>query len=320
MTDYSTFDRFQGAWLGGVFASSWASFSRDTSKIIDFSHNLPGWIALREDIAQLVLENRHRQEIVSEIAAILPADSPEKVILLLLPLLLSDSYDKNIYGEIITQHKFELINTTEVQKDILIWNYLITLALTNRFKFEESNISTAIERVLNGVKLETTTWARRLEPIARAENNSSTLQQLTEQLHQLENLEIDTQSNAGLAIALSLSCFASTPRNFMLSVKRASQIDSPLSSEIVALTGTISGAYNGMGGIPNHWLFSLGGSRSWQQICHTAQTLFETWLGAYNPLNNRSFICDPKLEAIAIPQTIQSRPNLQIISQKSDLS
>ena len=106
----------------------------------------------------------------------------------------------------------------------------------------------------------------------------------------------------------------------MLSVKRASQIDSPLSSEIAILTGTISGAYNGMRGVPNNWLFLLSRDRSWRQIQNTARKLFETWLGTYNPMNNNSFVCDPELEAIAVPNIIQARQNLQIISQKSDLS
>lgn len=320
MSNYSTFDRFQGAWLGGIIGSGWGSYFKKKPENANFSGQFPSWIAERESMARFILENSHQMKLKSHLKSLLLSNSPERILSLLLPLFLSERPDKNIYTEIIAQHKFELINKTEIQEDILIWSYLIILALTNRFKFEESHIGMAFEQVLSGVKLETTSWAKKLELVSQAENNSSTLQQLTEQLHQPENLGTKTQANASLAIALSLYCFASTPRNFMLSIKRANQINSPLSSEIAMLTGTISGAYNGMGGIPHNWLFLASRARSWRQIQNTAKKLFTTWLGVYNPQDNENYICDPDVEAIAIPKIIQPRQNLQIISQKSDLS
>lgn len=95
-------------------------------------------------------------------------------------------------------------------------------------------------------------------------------------------------------IAVAFYSFLSTPADFQLSLLRAAQI-LPQPQGVCALVGALSGAYNGLAGIPLHWrqVFSstaaLSSSSpsvalvSESQLLQQADLLWAVWSGADQP-------------------------------------
>jgi ADP-ribosylglycohydrolase len=101
-----------------------------------------------------------------------------------------------------------------------------------------------------------------------------------------------------IPIALAFYCFLSTPEDLRLSVVRAAR--SGIAGQLTcALTGALSGAYNGAAAIPVEWRQvlwavesqplvegrepSLWGTSSDAKILELASNLFAVWAGVYNP-------------------------------------
>ncbi|MDY7014110.1 MAG: ADP-ribosylglycohydrolase family protein [Cyanobacteriota bacterium] len=106
-------------------------------------------------------------------------------------------------------------------------------------------------------------------------------------------------------LALAFYCFASTPEDFELCVKRAAR--APSAPQVATLTGALAGLYNCLCGIPPRWRANLQDARANQQ---QAQQLFAAWSGAYRP--HRRFARGP---AIAAAGALQPRASLKIISR-----
>lgn len=116
-------------------------------------------------------------------------------------------------------------------------------------------------------------------------------------------------------IALAFYCFLSTLEDYRLTVVRAARI-SHESSLIAILAGTLSGAYNGVNGIPiGYRLALLRNACKISQRSKTIETgvleladqLLATWSGAYEPTN---VLTKPKLNlelAVAAPGIIRPR-------------
>jgi hypothetical protein len=342
MNYYCSLDQFQGIWLGSIIGAALANNidSSDYRKI--FQYKYQNWIITREQIAKIIIENQQVESISEQLNKIVFKDYlicfksdlqsslsnsntveriPETQLVishchmlsLWLPLMIFAEDNPNIYQKIIPQHDINAVNTTEIENDIIIWNYLLSLVLKNKLRFKEPNVSMIVKHILGGAEVQTTSLVKKLKIISQAWENGLSLRELTEKLYQQENIEKKATPTVSLAIALSFYCFISTPNNFMLSVQRANSISS-LAEPISILTATISGAYNGLASIPRNWKQAASHHQNYQQAETTAAELFRTWLGVERQGNSRSLF-DPEVNAVAIPKIIQPRQNLKIISQ-----
>ena len=113
-----------------------------------------------------------------------------------------------------------------------------------------------------------------------------------------------------LPFLLSLYCFYQTPENFTLTMKQAMSVQNK-ASDLLALTGFLSGAYNSRTGLPVNWEKFCQNRDNYQKILQLGRRVFAVWSGVYVPGNNVN------ISAIVVtPRTLQNRPHLKIISQK----
>ena len=235
----------------------------------------------------------------------------------LLPLIIlqqDNNQISNLYAKTIAKYNSNFALIESIQQDVAAWNYIVTLALNNQFPFEEANVSLAIERILSGIKAKPSSLVEKLNMVSHAWKHGWSLKQLTIELYRHENLTKETIPTASLVIALSFYCFASTPRNFMLSVKRATKIDCNLSMPVALLTATVSGAYNGKTNIPKNWLRPASDCQPYQLAQKTVKKLYRNWLGIYD-LDNLELLCNLDVNKVATPGIFQTRQNLNIVSQ-----
>lgn len=230
-------------------------------------------------------------------------------LLILLPLSIFLGDNRRLFTEIITQCNLKSVITTEAKEDILIWSYLLTLSLNNQFETQGLNLSLIIKQVLSGVAVETTALVKKLELVSWAWEKGLGLHQLSEELFAQGNPK-------QIAIALSCYCFASTPQDFRLSVQRAASLDQNIAELTIALTGSLSGAYNGIAGIPWSWRAIANHNQSYLQVQQQGRELIKTWLGIFS-LENNQYLYDQEIHAAAPTNLIQLRKSLKIISQKS---
>ena len=149
----------------------------------------------------------------------------------------------------------------------------------------------------------------KLQQIVADVQKSLSLYQLYEELQPSHNA-------LQMAIALSWFCFISTPQDYKLSVLRSASIDSTIGSVTTALTGTLSGAYNGITAIPGNWQRKIRLDSNYNSEYQVLLRLYKTWLGIYS-INNNQELFNDKLDAVATCQMIQPRKTLKIISQES---
>ena len=236
------------------------------------------------------------------------------VILACLSLMIFQSENQNIYVECAAQCNLKSEKHLNIQTDVLLWNYLLLLALNNELEPQKLTIGNIAKQVLKGVGVKTTPLIEKLDIVIQAWQYGLSLREVVENLEQIDSLNDEIMPNVSSAIALSFYCFVSTPRDFVLSVKRASGLNSNLSLVVAAMTASLSGAYNGIGGIPIRWRNAANHNRVYQQAEQTAQKLFKIWLGTYH-IDAGEILYDWQLHGVAFPKTIQVRQNLKIISQ-----
>lgn len=332
--NYSALDRFQGMWLGSIigFALSNNSDQSDYQKL--YQADFPSWIETRDEIAKIIIQNHQKELILKQIAYFLsqtPKINLQKhhcdifLILLSLTIIQEDNANMvNICSEAVAQSYGISVDTAEIEQEFVIWNYLITSALNSQLQFSEPNVSMIVKQILGGAKVSTSSLAKGLEIVSQAWERGLSLQKLTE-IYEQENekskLKLENslfQPTVSFVIAMSFYCFISTPKNFMLSVKRAASIPSKLSTPITIFTASISGAYNGFAHIPRSWKLAANHHPLYQQTQETAQRLFKYWLGVHN-LDNQELSYNSEFHAVADHSIFQPRQNLKIISQKSSL-
>jgi ADP-ribosylglycohydrolase len=93
-------------------------------------------------------------------------------------------------------------------------------------------------------------------------------------------------------VALAFYCFLSTPDDFRLSLLRAARSHRPV---VCALTGALSGAYNGLHGMAIEWRLAIDLAETLSQAGH----LLSHWSGVYNPTDFGL------TSAVAAPQVIR---------------
>ena len=302
-----TLDRFRGAWLGSMLGSS-----------IELRANL-GSIGLqsfilREQIARIIIESQGSD--ADTIADLLAKEhsgdrrldtlAEYSYCLSLLPLIIFYGDNWSLLAKIVRKYYLKLGNlshNSELEADILLWSYLVSSILNSGSELNNQRFSKSIGQALINVGKKTVLTAL-LEVVITAMERGASLQQLSEQLL--------SEGNSGQrAIALSYYCFATTATDFKLSVQRASRLDPKIAELTTALTGTVSGAYNGMAGIPLGW--KMANKNKVYSSASQTLDLFRAWLGIYLADVPESNL---EIQAIAVRGSIQTR-NLKIISQKS---
>jgi ADP-ribosylglycohydrolase len=125
-------------------------------------------------------------------------------------------------------------------------------------------------------------------------------------------------------IAIAFYCFLSTLEDFRLAVLRAthngnSQVQDASSQATGVITGALSGAYNGTGGIPVNWQVLLlqrnspaWGLTSFSQMLELTDAFVAVWSGMYDlTLNSRELTEEEyevaPLSVYAAPRVIRSR-------------
>ncbi len=109
-------------------------------------------------------------------------------------------------------------------------------------------------------------------------------------LAELQNY-LDKENNISNLIAVAFYCFVTSREDFRLTCVRVAAVDKHKSQVCGAIVGAISGAYNGMTGIPITWHLGLDEAKlaQWEltnfsQMVKLADALVAVWSGAYHLL------------------------------------
>ena len=329
--NYYKSDRFQGMWLGSIVGAALEGNIAQSNKSeyeTILHYQFSSWLQTRELIAQRIIQEQklEAEYILEQLSPLLTSltniQEPRtftifyiNILLTLLPLIAFAEDNRDIYLKLKDRDNFQSLNIAEIEADISVLTHLLILALNNQFEPKDTNVSMMVKQVVDSIGVKTTSSSEKLKIVSQAEKHGSGLKQLTEKLCQTDNWHHNVMSTATGIISLSFYCFASTPRNFMLSVKRASNLSQSLSLPVTALTATLSGAYNGVAGIPRTWRSATSHNQSFQDTIDTVRQLHKTWLGIHH-INDQDLLYDPQIHAVAVPRIIQFRQNLKIISQK----
>lgn len=112
------------------------------------------------------------------------------------------------------------------------------------------------------------------------------------------------------SLRLSLYCFCRTPTHFRLSLGQAAQTQNVL---ICALTGALSGAYNGHIGIPRNWRLALSQEANLPRFQQQMVTLWAMWTGIDNFPPLQLSLQNVAVTSVSTPPQF---PGLKLISQK----
>lgn len=214
--------------------------------------------------------------------------TPEELILSALPLALFYHDQPLLYrtalqtiGQPIATHKMAALITAAT-----VIGQTISLILRERFVRLE-----LIPQLLKDLDLEESSpdLASQLYQIQAWIEQSTTLAGVARQIKQAtSSAALDP---ASLAVTLSLYSFLYTPDDFRLSVVRAAQLQSSIL--LPALTGALSGVYNGVTGLPSAWrqqiwsseaeVLQRWGVASEAKVEEFTDSLLACWAGAINP-------------------------------------
>ena len=297
---YNTYDRFQGCWWGATVAQSLLVQLARTQTSDLYSQP---WLVQRQKIATMLLERsaENLQKFVTNLPRSTTALQHNSSLLSWLPLIISPP-NRSIVDlkKILDRQSSAELAEISVSRNILSWEYLLTTALNARLDLiTQKQIIREVDKH-QPVSL----LAAKLKLVLEAIAKGKSLNLIVEQLSAIKELESS-------AIALAWYCFATTPEDFQLSVRRAALVPPELAWLAITLTGTLSGAYNGMAEIS-----ASSRDEPHQELEHRlCQELFADWLGILNYRDDRTY--NPNLDAIAPTRVIQARQNLKIISQIS---
>jgi ADP-ribosylglycohydrolase len=300
---YSLFNRFESAWLGGMLGEALApnNQQKDWLKISNYQPST--WIQQAKAIAQSLCEiGRLEPQNDSEIE--ISRDSSEVIsnssqaALTALPIILFYHENFSLLTAQLRQNPRYWHYSPVTLEDVLIWGYILALAL--REKLDAKHL---VDRVLVDVGAKSTPLIGQLEQIKIFLAQGKGLEQVVEKLSTRANF-------SQIALALAIYCFATTPEDFYLCIRRASSTGK-LAPITTALTGILAGAYNGIAGIPLNWYLPSRANLVYQAAQQQAKHLYQAWSGIYQPDG-----AEISGLVVASPKVIQSRSSLSIISQK----
>ena len=297
---YSILSRFTGALIGSYIGETLIA-SGCRSRI---QHNLLNWTKIGIDNSKIILfeaesaqSNYNRDRNNSPYWRNNIASTEAAIISLSQLLLYHESFDL-LREEVGKMSQY----SGKTREDVLIWGYALSLACR-----EKEPVSQSIHQIIAQIQNKATS------------SNKLLLLQLQEYVKQNIGLQplvekLSRQSKSTLsAIALALYCFASTPEDFQLCLKRAISAGYQ-PRRTGALTGAIAGAYNSISAIPLSWRRNQNKGSNLDLIYQFSRKLFEDWSGTYQSDQNRLNIKSVALAAAN--NNIQSRPFFQTISQK----
>ena len=313
-----TLDRFRGAWLGSAIGSLielpkadcpidaeiGLQFLIDREQLAKITIESEGWdgSTIADLLVKKKLESDRQPDLLAEYSYCL---------LSLLPLIIFYGDNWNLFQKIVRKYCLKLgnlSNSLELEADILSWSYLVTSILNSGFELNERYFSQLVRQTLTNVAARETALTTQLEIVIKAIERGVSLQQLSNKL-------LSGGNSPQTAIALSCYCFATTATDFKLSVQRASNLDPEIATLATALTGTVSGAYNGMTGIPLSWKKMANQNSAYSLASQTVLKLFQAWLGIYPAKSEPE--SNLEIQAIARASLIQTRKTLKVVSQKS---
>ncbi|MEL6495393.1 MAG: hypothetical protein AAFQ41_09755 [Cyanobacteria bacterium J06623_7] len=313
---HDTYDQFLGSWWGGIIAQNCGS-----QLVKSFPADLMAqpWLQRRTKIGQMLLDGEPSSDLLQLISRPEPSrniqgkqqyEQYNSDLLSLLPLIIFDGNCQNFCLQSADKRNLKLVNLIQdgyLSPNILLWIYLLTTVLDRRVDLASQRITKA--KIFHQSPAKASLLANQLELVERAIDHGETLELLSSKL-------LATKDCSSTAIALSWYCFISTPRNPKLSIFRAARVEPRLAWLTTALTGTLSGAYNGMTRISVSWRNYSQPKTYHHREDSLFSKLFTSWLGMYHPHGN---ITSWSLggNAIAPAPSIQLRPHLSIISQQS---
>ncbi len=300
---YSLFTRFESAWLGGMLGEALAhnNQQKDWLKIANYQPSI--WIQQARAIAQSLCEigrlepqNGQKIEVGADSSQVI--SNSNQAALTALPIILFYHENFSFLAAQLRQNARYWQDSTVILEDVLIWGYILALAL--REKLDAKHL---VDRVLVSVGAKQTPLIGQLEQIKIFLAQGRSLEQVVEKLSTRTNL-------SQVALSLAIYCFATTPEDFYLCIRRASSTGK-LASLTTALTGILAGAYNGIVGIPLNWYVPSRTNSVYQAARQQAKHLYQAWSGIYQPE-----AAEISGLVVASPKVIQSRSSLSIISQK----
>ncbi|MEM9274252.1 MAG: hypothetical protein AAGA80_15010 [Cyanobacteria bacterium P01_F01_bin.143] len=287
---YSLQERFLGAYLGSLIGEKLSIGIIETKPV--------PWLKIHQDIiTQIPLSAGQSLSWENLTINITENNSLSEIALAILPIIL-------YYHDNLTQLELLLHRTVQHWQiplsnmdGILWWSAAISLIL--REKLTPENLW---EQLILTSKIFTHSF----------EDNSASWQLLFDRglsiSEIIEELSLVAASEM-LPFLLSLYCFYQTPENFALTIKQASTVKNRVSN-ILALTGFLSGAYNVRYTFPVNWRKFCQNGNDYKKTWQLGRNVFALWSGVYMPKNNVNISA-----IIATPRTLQNRSSLTIISQ-----
>lgn len=281
---YCLFNKFRGAWLGSLMGQKLANYHQPL--FLPWSNQTKASFEQEKDNLLDILGNNTAQITL------------DKLILSLLPAILYYHDDWFALSAFLTQKIKQLSQSRTEIDNILIWCYVVRLAL--RGEIVSHGLT---EKVVMGTGLKQTPaiqWLKQVE-LSSVKGFSS--------IHLIENLSFMDRGE----IPLSLFCFLNNFADFSLTIQQSLSIEKILKQKtnLTALSGVLSGAFNGWTGISTNWRIWLQDQDFYLQINCQIEKLFQEWLGSESLSHNNSFS-----SVISSPKILQLRPDLKIVSQQ----
>ncbi|MEH2216718.1 MAG: ADP-ribosylglycohydrolase family protein [Nostoc sp.] len=311
---YSPISRFRGTFLGAFLGVSLASGGMQSQSYLDLGRMAILGTESLIALGKLDLDDwiaRQQQESLHLIAT---DDISIKIIIATLPVAL-------FFHENPIKLRQNLLLVLKIWEDdpvvrdgTLAIAYAISLALT-----EKLNPLTLIPQTISFLGETPTSIPKKLLAVQNLLEQGAGLSRAQAEFAKKEKL-----SNT---IAMAFYCFLSTLEDFRLAVLQANRNSNPKVKEVTslssqatsAITGALSGAYNGIGGIPVNWQVLLlqrnspvWGLTSFSQMLQLIDAFVAVWSGVYDiALNPRELTeeeCEVALLSVyAAPRVIRSR-------------
>lgn len=287
---YCLLSKFRGAWFGSLMGEG-NSGLRGNSPLLSFSQPLSSQLSTQE-IESIIEEPESLLNDLGGNSAQFPLS---KLILSILPVILYYHDDWHYLSAFLRQTENSFPHIRSEIDSILVWCYVVRLTLRGE------NVSHGLaNRVAIGTGLKQASAIQWLNRVETCCSNGFSSIQLMEELSFLENWEIP----------LSLFCFLNNSEDFYLTIQQALSLEGK-KTKIAALSGILSGAYNGWTGIPVHWRNWCQEQDFYPEITNKIETIIKEWLGI-DSLSNTMALSS----VISSPKILQLRPDLKIISQQ----
>ncbi|MEH1837490.1 MAG: ADP-ribosylglycohydrolase family protein [Nostoc sp.] len=303
---YSPISRFRGTLIGAFLGESLATGNIQSQSYLDLGRMTVLGTESLIALGRLDLEDWIARQQQESLHLAVTDDVSIKIILATLPVTLF-FHENPIKLRHNLLHVLKIWEDDPIVRDVtLAVGYAISLALT-----EKLNPLILIPQTISFLQETPTSIPKKL----------LTVQNLLEQGAGLSRAQAEFAKEEKLTntIAMAFYCFLSTLEDFRLALLRATDNGNFMQQAIGAITGALSGAYNGIGGIPVNWQVLLlqknspaWGLTNFSQMLKLANAFVAVWSGVYDlTLNPRELTEEgyevALLSVYAAPRVIRSR-------------